>query len=328
MKHEVIPCEQQLYPGIDRNDPEGASSAIELQFPDTFSQRAKRVIRYIDGAIYLYAYKGRFVVTDESLELTINGDGTHESPLGGPRWVGDSLEELEEWLESVADEYDRLGDIPGWNTAPAKLNISYPEELLNHVLVTLSADEEFVRMKTYDRKHGGKGRFLINRITIKRLLEELKSPAHYDSDCGNYAAIIRLENSLKFCFVWLDDYSDGTVEGFRQNLTVPLSKIRPVLYWSESVKHLYIPPDPTARIIAAPAAEIIHGIVKNRLLRRAFSKAMRDSFRWPGEEVTLFPDGRYSFCFTTKSGFPKIGGLILHEGLKNGYPYLYYSIHT
>ena len=40
---------------------------------------------------------------------------------------------------------------------------------------------------------------------------------------------------------------------------------------------------------------------------------MRDCFRWPGEHITLFPDGKRSFYFITESGVPKNGGLILHE---------------
>ena len=89
MKHIVRPfVDQSVNQAIDRNDPQAAVTAIELQFPKTFSRRAWCVIRYMEGAMYLYSYKGKFVATDESLELTEYGDGTHESPYGGPRWTG------------------------------------------------------------------------------------------------------------------------------------------------------------------------------------------------------------------------------------------------
>ena len=116
MTHSVIPYKHQMNPAIDRNDPEAAVTAVELHFPPTFCKRAWKVINYFDGTMYLYAYKGKFVVTDESLELTEFGDGSHEAPFGFPRWVGDSLDELEEWLLLIADEYDKDGDIPGWKT--------------------------------------------------------------------------------------------------------------------------------------------------------------------------------------------------------------------
>ena len=62
MKHQVIPFARQINPGIDRNDPQAAVTAIELRFPGTFSHKAWRVIRYMEGAMFLYAYKGKFIV--------------------------------------------------------------------------------------------------------------------------------------------------------------------------------------------------------------------------------------------------------------------------
>ena len=114
MKHIISPYENQQNPPTDRNDPVGAATAIEIRFPETFSARAWKVINYFDSTLFLYIYKGKFVATDESLELTEYGDGSAVAPLGGPRWTGDSLEELEHWLEAVADEYDRYGDMAGW----------------------------------------------------------------------------------------------------------------------------------------------------------------------------------------------------------------------
>lgn len=326
MKHRGIPFEKQLNHGIDRSDPEAAVTAIEIQFPSTFSDKAWRVIRYFAGAMYLYSYKGKFVVTDESLELTEYGDGTHEAPYGGPRWVGKSLEELERWLESVANDYDSTGDVPGWEVSTATAR--HPSGSLDDVLVTISADKRFMGIKTYDRKHGTRGRFLVNRSVIGELLDAPKGAVRYESDCGDYAMITRLDNSLQFSFAWLNTYGDGNVRGFRQNITVPLLKIRLALDFSESVKHLYIPASPQATIDARPAAATIHKIVQEKRKRRAFSKAMQDCFRWPGDTVTLYRDGGYNFFFTTVSGFPKNGGLILHEGTKNGHPYIYYSVHT
>lgn len=51
LKHQVIPFARQINPGIDRNDPQAAVTAIELRFPGTFSHKAWRVIRYMEGAI-------------------------------------------------------------------------------------------------------------------------------------------------------------------------------------------------------------------------------------------------------------------------------------
>ena len=327
MKHRVIPFEKQINPGVDRNDPIAAKTAIELQFPKTFSARAWRVIRYMEGAMFLYSYKGKFVATDESLYLTDHGDGSHEAPYGGPRWVGDSLEALEWWLESLVDDYDATGDIPGWETS-SEPESTPPKELPKNVLVTMSADKNFVGIKTYDRQHGTRGRFLANRSVIDELLDAPKGAVRYESDCGDYAMITRLEDSLLFNIAWLNYSSNGDVKGFRQDFTVPFLKLRLALDFSESVTHLYIPTPPKATIDARPAAATIQRIAQVKRNRRAFTKAMRDSFHWPGDTVTLYRDGGYDFFFTTASGFPKNGGLILHQGEREGYPYIYYSVHT
>ena len=89
---------------IDRNDPENESSAIEYGLPDGFSGKAKACWKYFSGAAYLFEYKDRLVMTDESLYLTEHGDGSHEAPYGAPRGTFDSWEEVEAFLEEVFDE--------------------------------------------------------------------------------------------------------------------------------------------------------------------------------------------------------------------------------
>lgn len=94
---------QNLKP-IDRLDPEAASTAVSVEYPDTLSDKALKAVAYFDDTAFLFRYKGRLVLTDESLWLTQAGDGSRNNPLGFPRWVGDTYEELNEWLEAVTDE--------------------------------------------------------------------------------------------------------------------------------------------------------------------------------------------------------------------------------
>ena len=118
MKHAMIPTKNPNI-AIDRNDPEKAKTAIELEWPETFSRRAKMVIKYLEGTAFLFSYNDHIVITDESLELTAFGDGSPEAPLGFPRYEDNTLEGVEAWLEEVADQYDADGDIPGWEEAKA-----------------------------------------------------------------------------------------------------------------------------------------------------------------------------------------------------------------
>ena len=76
------------------------------------------------------------------------------------------------------------------------------------------------------------------------------------------------------------------------------------------------------------AARTVRNVLPDKRKKRALSKAMRDAFQWPGEQVVLHNDGGCNFFFTTKSTFAICGGLILHEGKRNGYPAVYYSVHT
>ena len=88
---------------VDSNDPEGAKSAIEFNVPDGFSDKAKALMEYLDGAGFIFAYKDKLVVTDESLELTPRWNSTHEYIMGTPRFICDSWDELEKLLEQDYD---------------------------------------------------------------------------------------------------------------------------------------------------------------------------------------------------------------------------------
>ena len=195
-------------------------------------------------------------------------------------------------------------------------------------MVRLTTSGEFIGVKTYCREHGSHGRFLIYQRSLRQLLNSPVGSTKYEEDCGQYLKIVRQEDALRFSFAWLTTYSYGNIKGIRQDVTIPDPKIRALLGWKNAERHLYIPQPLVSTINARPAASTIREIVVDKRNRRAFSKAMRDCFHWPGEHITLYPDGKRSFFFTTESGIPKNGGLILHEGTKNGHPYIFYSVHT
>ena len=89
---------------IDRNDQEGAKKAMGLTLPEGFSEKAKAAWNYFDDTAFLFIYKDRLVVTDESLYLTEWGDGSEAAPWGGPRMKCDTWEELEQALERTYDD--------------------------------------------------------------------------------------------------------------------------------------------------------------------------------------------------------------------------------
>ena len=56
---------------IDMNDRLGALTAIEVPYPESFSEKAWKVIRYMDGCMYLFFYKGKYVATDASISQSM-----------------------------------------------------------------------------------------------------------------------------------------------------------------------------------------------------------------------------------------------------------------
>jgi len=114
-EYTLKPCEEQLHSAIDKNDPAAQHTAIEYEFPFEFSPRAKMALDYFEvgtkhSTALLFGYKGRFVVTDESCWLTAHGDGTPGNAMGFPRFECGSMEELEEWLEIIADDLEDEGE--------------------------------------------------------------------------------------------------------------------------------------------------------------------------------------------------------------------------
>ena len=91
---------------------------------------------------------------------------------------------------------------------------------------------------------------------------------------------------------------------------------------------LYQEPATQAKIDSSRAGETIRHIISDKRKRRALCKVMRDSFQWVDETVNLFNDFGDSFYFTTESGFPSNGGLVLFENTCDGHKGLCYQVCT
>ena len=200
---------------------------------------------------------------------------------------------------------------------------------MNSIKVELSHDGDFIGIRTYDRIHGARGRFLLSRHTIIDVMFDSTHKVLYETDCGHFAEVWRQNEDLAVRLTWLSESSGGEVWGFRQTLVIPSERLKQLFSQIGRIRFLYKPRVKTTEIVVSEsAARTIRRILEDKYTRRAFSKAMRNNFNWSDEVVTLYNDGGYSFYFTTRSGCPKNGGLILHDGERNGHPYVHYSIHT
>lgn len=200
-----------------------------------------------------------------------------------------------------------------------------------HVLTHIKADGDFIAIRTFSRAIGRRGRFLILRERLREWLEKYSERSFYDRDCGHYLQLWLEGGVCRFTFSWLSACGDR-LSGYEQCVELPLGKLKQAIYESVGIRHLYIPAVATAKVELSCRHDRFEPIAANNRLRRAFSKAMRDCFQWPGELVRLSPDGGAHFYFTTRSGFPACGGLILHESAVKtpcgNRQKLFYSIHT
>lgn len=200
-----------------------------------------------------------------------------------------------------------------------------------HVLAHITSDGDFLAVHTFSRAIGRRGRFLILRERLREWLETHPEHSFYDRDCGHYLQLRLNGNTCRFTFSWLSACGDR-LSGYEQLFELPLGKLKQAVYEGMEIRHLYIPAAATAKVELSCQHDRFAPIAANGRLRRAFSKAMRDCFQWPGELVRLSPDGSTHFYFTTRSGFPACGGLILHESAVKtpcgNRQKLFYSIHT
>lgn len=197
------------------------------------------------------------------------------------------------------------------------------------VMISICCDHCYLGFKTYSREHGSHGRFLLRRELVEELLADNKTTEIIDSDLNSFAVVRLSDDSLVFQFYWLSEYQEQVLTGTRQSFTLPRSAIEGLLADDIITRSfLYQPPARSAKVDHSGATRTVRNILPDKRKKRALSKAMRDAFQWPGEQVVLHNDGGCNFFFTTEKSFAICGGLILHEGLRNGYPRVYYSVHT
>lgn len=202
----------------------------------------------------------------------------------------------------------------------------------SNILFKAWTSGDFIALRTYDRRHGARGRFLVSTDALREWLDGSRSRPFYDSDCGNFLRILQTGDIFTLDLHWLSAYGECDLHGFRQVLDVSEFSFLQLVNDSRPIRQVCRYGSKNAVVDSSHAGVVLRHIQQQKRVRRAFSKAMRDCFHWKDEVVSLYADGEDSFYFTTRSGFPACGGLILHEGTISTpcgkYPRLLYSIHT
>ncbi len=207
-----------------------------------------------------------------------------------------------------------------------------------HMIVRLESVScgELMVVKTFEPRRGQSGSFYINALRFGGWLNESMpgGPSFLDADLNSFLKAYRdTEDRVHFIISWIRVSSKDDATGFVQRFDLPLLFIKSVLLTGDPGKILVtINQDtPKADITLSPSAHcMVRRVSRDKLSRRALSKAMARSFFWKNSHITLYADMNRSFFFRDE----KIcGGLVLHSSTitgKDGLPHekLEYSIHT
>lgn len=194
-------------------------------------------------------------------------------------------------------------------------------------------DGDFLALTTYSRTLGKRGRFLM----FCKKLREWYRPHHegdtfMDTDCGNVLMICNSGKTMNFRILWLNHYGENCISGNEQRFTLSEWEFAQLIYTDLEIARLI---KPESRVSPIRMHYHLTPILSDKLVRRAFCKAVRDGFKW-GEDsqITLYPDGGKNFMFEERRNGNRsiIGGLILHENTRKHpgviYKQLTYSVHT
>ena len=206
------------------------------------------------------------------------------------------------------------------------------------MIVTLepAACGELLYLTTFEPRRGRCSSFYINALTFGNWINHSVpgGPSFMDCDLNSFLRAYRDTEDLihlEISFIRVNSNDDAV--GFVQRFDLTLLFIKSVMITGETMKTL-VPinrdPEKATITLTESAHCMVRRVAKDKLTRRALSKAMARSFFWKNSHVTLYADVNRSFFFREER---ICGGLILHSSTitgKDGKPHekLEYSIHT
>ena len=94
-----------------------------------------------------------------------------------------------------------------------------------NILIKLRADGEFIRIRTFDRVHGGSRSFIVRREVLWKLPE---GETAIDSDLDGFLEAFVRNEIVQMRFYWISVNND-VISGYKQSFEVPLTLILRVL---------------------------------------------------------------------------------------------------
>lgn len=205
-----------------------------------------------------------------------------------------------------------------------------------NILIKFRRSDEYILIHTYDRRHGRSHTFYMNANEFAKWLNGGYGYFH-DRDCYDYLTIHPDTAHTFYCtMVWLSEYSNGDMHGYTQKFQIPQNVLLSVIRGEYNETAYLVRKDEKPKVsfdISRSAHRNIAGMPTQ--IRRAFSKFMRDHFRYTTPStVEIFADGNADFYFRDlcASGFNMNGGIILStvdQRYRNGTAFAHrYSMHT
>lgn len=208
-----------------------------------------------------------------------------------------------------------------------------------NILVYLQTDPnmpDFFSLSTYDRIRKRKSRFYISKLGLSSHLNTGTSNAYLEMDLNNLISINDMGSYFAIKIYWVSADCGDSFKGYMQRINVPGDAIRLIMNdCIQEFKFVYHPMSSKQAKIVNYAHRTIGRILRSSLQnKRAFSKAMRDSFNYPDSTIYLYDDGDdFYFEDFVNSKYCMNGGLVLHrydhmcaDGIKR--PAIRYSVHT
>lgn len=188
--------------------------------------------------------------------------------------------------------------------------------LSNNVLVRINtAEGNHVRISTFDRDDGHSPAFYISKDKLRELFAAPDGQQMLDYDCGNWLRAYMERGMVRMEFTWI---WHACVR--RQWVYLDAADLEALIYGRCIVRRLSKEPSRQAEITLRESAHALIATL-NKRERRALSKALRDSFQWPGDHVTLSRDWGKDFWFSADG---------IHGGLCRSHynGKITYSVHT
>lgn len=206
-------------------------------------------------------------------------------------------------------------------------------------LIKIKKEGAFTRVNTISKERKSPHYFLLFTDKLHEFLDRKETGCiHTESDIGSFVKIhinaYKRQTTIVFDFYWLSEYREGRLTGYHETIEVYYQTIMDMLNspkTEDEIKVLSIHRDSQPKVIPQQH-DTLKRVIDDPIVRRQFSKYLRDSFP-NAYQILLYNDyGKYDFFFTeiTHTGKEGFSGGIIYSSYINGnnIPVNRYSMHT